>query len=69
VALIPLMNTGASDAIFLGLIGIPVYGVPGAWSDPDYNGVHGLNERISVRSLFVGRDFLNDLVKAYTESD
>jgi len=69
VPLIPVMATGASDAIFFGLIGIPVYGVPGGWGDPDNNGVHGLNERISVRSLFVGRDFLDDLVKAYAESD
>jgi hypothetical protein len=63
------METGASDAIFLGLIGIPVYGVPGQRVDPDFNGVHGLNERNSVRSVFVGRDFLNDIVKAYAESD
>jgi hypothetical protein len=27
-------------------------------------GVHGLNERRSERSVYVGRDFLNDLVKA-----
>jgi hypothetical protein len=28
-----------------------------------FNGVHGLNEYISVRSLFVGRDLMTDLVK------
>jgi hypothetical protein len=38
-------------------------GVPGSWGDPDGNGVHGLNERIETRSLFVGRDYLFDLVK------
>ena len=69
VPLIPTISTGASDGIYLEAIGIPVYGVPGEWHDPDYNGAHGLNERISVRSLFVGRDFLTDLVKAYAESD
>jgi acetylornithine deacetylase/succinyl-diaminopimelate desuccinylase-like protein len=69
VLLIPNMSSGATDGIYLEAIGIPVYGVPGEWFDPDYNGTHGLNERISVRSLFVGRDFLNDLVKAYAESD
>ena len=50
-------------------IGIPVYGVPGGGGDPDGNGVHGLNERRSVRSVFVGRDFLTDLVKLYADSD
>jgi acetylornithine deacetylase/succinyl-diaminopimelate desuccinylase-like protein len=65
VPLVPTMSTGATDGIFLEAIGIPVYGVPGGWGDPDGNGVHGLNERRSVRSVFVGRDFLFDLVKVY----
>ena len=69
VPLIPTMATGATDAVFLGAIGIPVYGVPGGWLDPDYNGVHGLNERRSVRSVFVGRDFITDLVKLYADSN
>ena len=29
------------------------------------NGVHGLNDRIEARSLFVGRDYPTDLVKLY----
>ncbi len=68
VPLIPSMSTGATDGIFLEAIGIPVYGVPGGWGDPDGNGVHGLNERRSERSVFIGRDFLNDLVKAYADA-
>ncbi|RST29662.1 M20/M25/M40 family metallo-hydrolase [Sphingomonas ginkgonis] len=67
VPVIPSMSTGATDGIFLEAIGIPVYGVPGPWGDPDGNGVHGLNERIEVRSLMVGRDYLTDLVKAYAD--
>src|ERR1700722_5688164 len=69
VPLIPSMSTGATDGIFLEAIGIPVYGAPGGWGDPDGNGVHGLNERRSVRSVFVGRDFLIDLVKLYADSN
>jgi acetylornithine deacetylase/succinyl-diaminopimelate desuccinylase-like protein len=68
VPLIPDMSTGATDGIFLEQIGVPVYGVPNGWSDPDGNGTHGLNERRSVHSLFVGRDFLTDLVKSYSEA-
>jgi len=68
VPLVPTMSTGATDGIFLEAIGIPVYGAPGGWGDPDGNGVHGLNERRSVRSVFVGRDFLTDLVKLYADS-
>jgi acetylornithine deacetylase/succinyl-diaminopimelate desuccinylase-like protein len=69
VPLIPTMSTGATDGIFLEAIGIPVYGVPGGWSDPDGNGVHGLNERRSVRAVFVGRDYLTELIKAYADSN
>ena len=69
IPLIPTMSTGATDGIFLEAIGIPVYGVPGGWSDPDGNGVHGLNERRSVRAVFVGRDYLTDLIKTYAESN
>jgi acetylornithine deacetylase/succinyl-diaminopimelate desuccinylase-like protein len=68
VPLVPTMSTGATDGIFLEAIGIPVYGVPGGWGDPDGNGVHGLNERRSVRSVFIGRDFLTDLIKAYADA-
>jgi acetylornithine deacetylase/succinyl-diaminopimelate desuccinylase-like protein len=67
VPLVPTMSTGATDGIFLEAIGIPVYGVPGGWGDPDGNGAHGLNERRSVRSVYVGRDFLTDLIKAYAD--
>ncbi|WP_345167946.1 M20/M25/M40 family metallo-hydrolase [Sphingomonas daechungensis] len=65
VPVVPAMANGYTDATFLGAVGIPTYGVPGIWGDPDGNGVHGLNERIEVRSLYVGRDYLFDLIKAY----
>jgi acetylornithine deacetylase/succinyl-diaminopimelate desuccinylase-like protein len=56
------MSTGATDAIFLSPIGIPTYGAPGLFIDPDGNGMHGLNERIRVKSLLQGRDYLDELV-------
>ena len=67
VPLVPAMATGASDGIFLEAIGIPTYGVPGDWSDPDGSGMHGLNEREGVRAVFIGRDFWTDLVRSYAD--
>lgn len=67
VPVIPSMSTGATDGLYLSAVGIPTYGVPGAWSDPDGNGVHGLNERLEVRSVYIGRDYLFDLVKALAQ--
>jgi acetylornithine deacetylase/succinyl-diaminopimelate desuccinylase-like protein len=69
VPLVPVMATGSSDGPYLQAIGIPVYGVPGIWADSSFNGVHGLNEYISARSLFVGRDLMTELVKVYANSN
>ena len=64
VPVIPAMSTGATDAIYLAGVGIPTYGVPSVWGDPDGNGTHGLNERVEARALYTARDYLFDLVKA-----
>jgi acetylornithine deacetylase/succinyl-diaminopimelate desuccinylase-like protein len=69
VPLVPAMMTGATDATYLGPLGIPTYGVPGPLRDPDGNGLHGLNERHSVQSAYVARDYLYDLVKAYAAQE
>ena len=65
VPVIPVLTAGATDGAFLTPVGIPTYGVTGMFGDPDGNGVHGLNERIRVTSLYKGRDFLYGLVKTY----
>jgi acetylornithine deacetylase/succinyl-diaminopimelate desuccinylase-like protein len=62
VPLATMMSTGATDAIYVAPIGIPIYGAPGTLIDPDGNGIHGLNERIRIESLMKGRDYLTDLV-------
>ncbi|QGW66768.1 M20/M25/M40 family metallo-hydrolase [Lysobacter soli] len=67
VPVIPSMSTGATDGLYMSAVGIPTYGVPGMWGDPDGNGAHGLNERLEVRSVYVGRDYLFDLVKALAQ--
>jgi acetylornithine deacetylase/succinyl-diaminopimelate desuccinylase-like protein len=67
VPILPTMLTAATDGVYMEAAGIPTYGVPGLWSDPDLNGIHGLNERLEVLSLYTGRDYLTDLVKAYTK--
>ena len=65
VPLIPSVSAGATDAVYFGPVKMPIYGVPGIFGDDGGNGAHGLNERIRVASLYDGRDYLFDLVKAY----
>ncbi len=62
---VPVLQAGATDGVFLGDVGIPTYGVAGFFYDADLGHIHGLNERIGVKSLYEGRDFLFDLVKIY----
>jgi acetylornithine deacetylase/succinyl-diaminopimelate desuccinylase-like protein len=65
VPLIPTMSTGATDGRYLNAAGIATYGMPGRFGMPDGNGVHGLNERISVAGVMKERDYLFDLISAY----
>jgi acetylornithine deacetylase/succinyl-diaminopimelate desuccinylase-like protein len=65
VPLLPLFQAGATDGQFLGAAGIPTYGIGVLFFEPDLGGIHGLNERIRVQSLYDGRDFLYELVKIY----
>lgn len=67
VPVVPFMSAGATDGAFLTPAGIPTYGVSGMFRDADGNGVHGLNERMRVRSLYEGRDFLYQVVKIYAK--
>lgn len=68
VPMLPAMTTGATDGRYLNAAGIPTYGVPGRFSDPDGDGVHGLNERKSVEGLYAERDYLFDLIKVYANT-
>jgi acetylornithine deacetylase/succinyl-diaminopimelate desuccinylase-like protein len=65
VPIVPTMATGATDGRFLVAAGVPTYGLSGMFSEADGNGAHGLNEKIRVRSLYEGRDFLYEVVKLY----
>lgn len=65
VPVVPILLTGATDGVHTNAAGIPTYGVSGLFGGSDGDGIHGLNERIRVKSLYDGRDFLYALVKDY----
>ena len=68
VPVLPITSTGATDAGFLAAVGIPTYGVPGILYEADGGGIHGLNERIRVASVYRGRDYLHALIRIYAEA-
>jgi len=65
VPVVPLMQAGGTDGRFLTPAGIPTYGVSGLFVDPGKVNAHGLNERIPVKTLYQGREFLDRLIKIY----
>ena len=65
VPIVPILLTGATDGVHTNAAGIPTYGVSGLFGGSDGDGIHGLNERIRVKSLYQGRDFLHALIQDY----
>jgi hypothetical protein len=49
VPVIPSMPAFATDGLHLSAVGIPTYGVPGAWSDPDGREFVGVGIQPQVR--------------------
>jgi acetylornithine deacetylase/succinyl-diaminopimelate desuccinylase-like protein len=64
VPIVPYMETGATDGLFLRNAGIPVYGVNGIAYDVEDVRSHGKDERILVRSFYEGLEFAYRLVAA-----
>jgi acetylornithine deacetylase/succinyl-diaminopimelate desuccinylase-like protein len=68
VTLVPTMLPGYTDGKYLNPAGIPTYGLSGLFEDAEGNYIHGLNERVRVKSLMEGRQFLYEVVKLYADS-
>lgn len=67
VPVVPTMATGATDGAKMRNAGIPTYGVSGLFHDIDDIRAHGRDERMLIRSLYEGQEFLYRLVKALSE--
>jgi acetylornithine deacetylase/succinyl-diaminopimelate desuccinylase-like protein len=63
IPVIPVMSTGATDSQPFRQVGIPAYGVSGIMTDPDDIRSHGRDERMRIRSLYDGQEFLWRLTK------
>ena len=67
VPIAPSMTAGATDGRFLMSAGIPTYGTNGMFAVAGETNAHGLNEKIRVKSLYEGREFLEGIVRAYVK--
>lgn len=68
IPVIPVMETGATDGLFLRNAGIPVYGVSGVFVDIDDVRAHGKDERIGVQDYYDGAEYIYQLVRAVSST-
>ena len=61
--IVPIMSAGATDGSYLRNAGIPTYGHSGLASDVDDVRIYGRDERVLVKSVFDGQEYLYRLVK------
>lgn len=66
VPIIPMQESGLSDAAFTRAIGIPTYGVGAAFIKDTDNHMHGSNEGLPVKSFYDYLDFWYLLIKELT---
>lgn len=63
--IIPKMEAGATDGLYLRAVGIPTYGVDGAWIvAPQDERAHGKDERMPVKAFYDELDHWRDLIAA-----
>lgn len=61
--IVPIMETGATDGLFLRNAGMPVYGFSGLFIPIDDVRAHGKDERIIITAFDQAMDFTYDLLK------
>jgi len=68
IPVIPVMETGATDGLYLRNAGIPVYGISGVFVDINDVRAHGKDERIGVQDYYDGAEYIYQLVKAVSSA-
>jgi acetylornithine deacetylase/succinyl-diaminopimelate desuccinylase-like protein len=61
--ILQVMETGATDGLFLRNAGVPVYGLSGVFADVEDDRAHGRDERIGVASFNDALEFMRRLVR------
>jgi len=63
IPVVPVMETGATDGLYLRNAGVPVYGISGVFVDINDVRAHGRDERIGVQDFYDGAEYIYQLVK------
>jgi len=68
VPIVPIMEAGATDGLFLRNVGIPTYGVSAVFEEQNDVRAHGRDERIGVQSFYDALEFWYRMMQAYAGS-
>jgi acetylornithine deacetylase/succinyl-diaminopimelate desuccinylase-like protein len=64
VPIVPIMEAGATDGLFLRNAGIPTYGVSAVFEEQDDVRAHGRDERIRIQSFYEALEFWYQMMRA-----
>jgi acetylornithine deacetylase/succinyl-diaminopimelate desuccinylase-like protein len=65
VPVLPVMDTGGSDAVWLRKAGIPTHGLSGVFLDEGDIRAHGRDERVPVEAFYRGLEFTYQLMREW----
>src|SRR5881394_2083736 len=65
VPVVPVMEAGATDGLFLRNAGIPAYGVSAVFEEQNDVRAHGRDERVGVQSFYDGVEFWYRMMRAF----
>jgi len=65
VPVVPVMEAGATDGLFLRNAGIPTYGVSAVFEEQNDVRAHGRDERLSVQSFYDALEFWYRMMQAF----
>ena len=68
VPIVPIMEAGATDGLFLRNAGIPTYGVSAVFEEQNDVRAHGRDERIGVESFYDALEFWYRMMRAFAGS-
>lgn len=69
VPVIPHMEAGASDSLYLRAAGIPTYEINGVFEDPRDSRMHGRDERVGVQAFYESLEFTYRLMKETSKAN
>lgn len=63
VPTVPMMETGATDGLYLRIAGVPTYGVSAVFEDSNDIRAHGRDERVRAQSFYDAVAFWDDMIR------